>query len=268
MFHNRMQSRKAVHPLSNEQLQHFAPSIFAEAKHESRSDRYTYIPTIDILEQLRKENFMPFQAMQTRVRDADKRDHTKHLIRLRHMDHITNSDSNEIILINSHDGSSSYQMMGGMYRMVCSNGLVIGKTLSDVRVPHKGDVIGQVIEGAYTVLNDFEAIDESKDLMQSILLDRGEQSILAEQALNMRYEEGKSPITIEQALRPNRYEDAKADLWTTFNILQENLVKGGQSGRTARGGRRTTRAVTGIDQNVKLNRALWALSEKMAELKG
>ena len=68
------------------------------------------------------------------------------------------SEANEIILLNSHDGTSSYQMLAGMFRFVCSNGLVCGDTVADVRVPHKGDVSGQVIEGAYEVLRGFDRV--------------------------------------------------------------------------------------------------------------
>jgi hypothetical protein len=56
---------------------------------------------------LRKEGFQPFIACQTRVRADDKRAHTKHMVRLRHADQITGREANEIILLNSHDGSSS-----------------------------------------------------------------------------------------------------------------------------------------------------------------
>ena len=77
---------RADRPLSDEEIRAVAPSIFAEAAHESRSSRYTYIPTIDVLNGLRREGFQPFMACQTRVRDDGKREHTKHMIRLRHAD--------------------------------------------------------------------------------------------------------------------------------------------------------------------------------------
>jgi hypothetical protein len=79
---------------------------------------------------------------QTRVRDEGKREHTKHMMRLRHASQINGAEANEIVLLNSHDGTSSYQMLAGMFRFVCSNGLVCGDTVADVRVPHKGDVAG------------------------------------------------------------------------------------------------------------------------------
>ena len=136
-------------PLTHDELFRTVPSIFSETKHGSRSDRYTYIPTITLLDNLKREGFQPFFACQTRVRDLSKRDHTKHMLRLRREGQITGNQVPEIILLNSHDGSSSYQMLPGLLRAVCQNGLICGETFGEVRVPHKGDVVERVIEGAY-----------------------------------------------------------------------------------------------------------------------
>ncbi|MEA9980016.1 DUF932 domain-containing protein, partial [Pseudomonas sp. RTS4] len=71
------------------------------------------------------------------------------------------------------------------------------------------------------------------------------------------------PITPSQLLLPRRREDRSDDLWTTFNRVQENVIKGGLDGRNKKGRRTKTRAVNGIDQDVKLNRALWKLAHAM-----
>ncbi len=98
-------------PLTNDELVKVVPSVFSEEKHNSRSDRYTYIPTITLLDKLREEGFQPFFACQSRVRDEDKRGHTKHMVRLRREGANKGTEVPEIILLNSHDGSSSYQMI-------------------------------------------------------------------------------------------------------------------------------------------------------------
>ena len=134
-------------PLTRDELFCVVPSVFSEEKHASRSDRYTYIPTITLLDNLQREGFQPFFACQTRVRDQSKREHTKHMLRLRRKGQITDKQVPEIILLNSHDGSSSYQMLPGIFRAVCQNGLICGESFGEVRVPHKGDVVEKVIEG-------------------------------------------------------------------------------------------------------------------------
>lgn len=253
-------------PLTNDELAQYVPSVFSENKHVSRSERYTYIPTISLLNNLRHEGFQPFFACQTRVRDAGKRDHTKHMLRLRRHDQITGKEVPEIILLNSHDGTSSYQMIPGMFRFVCCNGMVCGTSFGDIRVPHKGDVVGQVIEGAYEVLNIFDRVEEQKEAMQSLTLSAPAQQAFAHAALMYRYGEEHQPVNESQILLPRRQEDRQSDLWTTYQRVQENLLKGGLQGRTALGKRTRTRAVNGIDGDVKLNRALWALTENMLKL--
>jgi len=255
--------------LSDDQIRTVAPSIFADTPHESRSERYSYIPTAAVLTELRREGFQPFMVCQTRVRHEDRRDYTKHMLRLRHASQINGAEANEIILLNSHDGTSSYQMLAGMFRFVCHNGLVCGDTFADVRVPHKGNVTDHVIEGAYEVLHGFERVQDSRDAMRVITLDDGEAEVFARSALTLKYDEsGKAlPITETQILRPRRFDDNRADLWSVFNRVQENLVKGGLTGRAANGRQQRTRPVQGIDQNVRLNRALWLLADGLRQLK-
>lgn len=268
-FASRSPSLRSDSPLSDDQIRRVAPSIFADAPHESRSERYSYIPTAAVLTELRKEGFQPFMVTQTRVRDEGKREHTKHMIRLRHASQINGAEANEIVLLNSHDGTSSYQMLAGMFRFVCSNGLVCGDTVADVRVPHKGDVAGLVIEGAYQVLDGFEQVKASRDLMRGITLDDGEAEVFARAALSLKYDDPDkpAPVTESQILMPRRFDDRRPDLWSVFNRTQENLTKGGLHGRTVNGRRQSTRPVQGIDQNIRLNRALWLLADGMRALK-
>ncbi|WP_275075304.1 DUF932 domain-containing protein [Providencia rettgeri] len=250
-------------PLTIEELFRTVPSVFSEEKHDSRSERYTYIPTITLLDSLQKEGFYPFFACQTRVRDVSRREHTKHMLRLRRHDQINGVQVPEIILLNSHDGSSSYQMLPGLFRAVCANGLIYGDVLGEVRVPHKGDVVNQVIEGAYEVLETFDHVAEKRESMQSLMLPPPAQHAFAQAALTYRFGEEHQPVTREQILQPRRFEDKKEDLWTVYQRLQENLIKGGLSGRTAKGQRSRTRAINGIDGDIKLNKALWVMAESL-----
>jgi len=268
-FASRSPVLRSESPLSDEQIRAVAPSIFAQAPHGSRSDRYSYIPTAIVLQELRGEGFQPFMVCQTRVRHDDRRDYTKHMLRLRHASQINGREANEIILLNSHDGSSSYQMLAGMFRFVCQNGLVCGDTVAEVRVPHKGDVAAQVIEGAYTVLEGFGQAQESREAMQAITLDGGESEVFARAVLALKYDDPDrpAPVTEAQVLAPRRVDDDRRDLWSVFNRAQENLIKGGLRARAANGRRQQTRPVQGIDQNLRLNRALWLLADGMRQLK-
>jgi hypothetical protein len=166
-------------PLSEDQMRTAAPSVFAEGKHASRSERYTYIPTIEVLRGLRKAS-----------RIEGKAEFTKHMIRMRHAGQVqARPEATEIILINSHDGASSYQMLAGLFRFVCCNGLVVGQVVEDIRIPHKGNVQGEVIEGAFRVLDEFEAVEASAEGMKALTLRPEEQTAFATAALALRFGE-------------------------------------------------------------------------------
>ncbi|HEU4459958.1 MAG TPA: DUF932 domain-containing protein [Methylibium sp.] len=260
-------------PLAEDQMRSAAPSIFAEGKHISRSERYTHIPTIEVLRGLRKEGFEPFMVAQSKSRIEGKTEFTKHMIRMRHAGQVqTRPEANEIILINSHDGASSYQMLAGVFRFVCCNGLVVGTVANDIRIPHKGRIQDDVIEGAFRVLDDFEGVDASTEGMKALQLRPDEERAYATAALALRYGERSdgqppAPVTAEQLIEARRPEDVGHSLWTTFQRVQENTLRGGQTGRTAQGRRIQTRAVGSIDRSVSLNRALWVLAEEMRKLK-
>ncbi|ECF6834978.1 DUF945 domain-containing protein, partial [Salmonella enterica subsp. enterica] len=171
----------------------------------------------------------------------------------------------EIIILNSHSGESSFQLLPGIFRSVCTNSLVCGQSFGEIRVPHRGDVVNKVIEGAYDVLSVFDRMEEKRDAMQSLLLPPLAQHALANAALTYRFGEEHQPVTATQILTPRRYEDRSDDLWTTYQRIQENLLKGGLPGRTAKGKRSHTRAVNGIDGDIRLNRALWVMAEQMQQ---
>ena len=273
-FSGAVRAFRSDRPLSEDQMRQVAPSIFAAHKHASRSQRYAYIPTIDILRGLRNEGFEAFMVAQGGSRVPGKAEYTKHLIRLRHQGQTIRPrpEAPEIILINSHDGASSYQMLSGLLRFACLNGLVVGRDIQDIRLPHKGNARDLVIEGAFRVLEQFEQVDESVATMKALRLDAGEERALATAAMALRFgerTEGQAPlpVTVEQVIAPRRAEDVGSDLWRSFQRVQESLVRGGLSGRGANGQRMTTRPVQSIDRNVSLNRALWVLAEEMRKLK-
>ncbi|EBR8575501.1 DUF945 domain-containing protein, partial [Salmonella enterica subsp. enterica serovar Java] len=208
-------------PLTHEELMQYTPSVFGEDKHSSRSDRYSYIPTITLLDNLRREGFEPFFACQSRVRDPGRRDYTKHMLRLRRAGQITGQQVPEIIILNSHSGESSFQLLPGVFRSVCTNSLVCGQSFGEIRVPHRGDIAEKVIEGAYEVLSVFDRVEEKREAMQSLLLPPPAQHTLAKAALTYRFGEEHQPVTTAQVLTPRRREDYGQDLWTVWNTLQE-----------------------------------------------
>ena len=213
-------------PLTHEELMSHVPSVFGSDKHESRSDRYTYIPTITILESLQREGFEPFFACQTKVRDQSKREHTKHMLRLRRAGQLTGHQVPEIILLNSHDGSSSYQMLPGLFRGVCTNGLVCGQSFGEVRVPHKGNVVEKVIEGAYEVLGVFDRVEEKRDAMQSLALPEPARNALAnvfyQRRMAITQGAGRQGQVFKAHLRDDVHHHIDGQVTATESVMEGN----------------------------------------------
>ena len=266
--------------LSEDEMRQIAPSIFATSAHPSRSERFSPIPTIDVLRALKSEGFEPVGVKQCLVRDETKRAFSKHLIRLRRMDdekkYRVGDTVAEILLKNANDGTAPYDLLAGLFKILCMNSMVAQtSTMETLKVKHMGDVAHKVIEGTYRVLDTAVQALEAPVEWSQINLDRDEQQVFAEAAHEVRFPHvdghDDTPIKPQQLLIARRTADQAPNLWNTFNVVQENVNKGGLTGL----GRdplnaprwRTTRAIKGIDQDVKLNQALFTLASKMAELK-
>jgi hypothetical protein len=269
--------------LTEDELFKIAPSVFATTAHDSRSARFSPIPTIEVVRGLAKEGFGVVGAKQSLTRVPGKADFTKHLLRIRKMDsdasYAVGDTVAEMLLKNANDGTSVYDLFAGLFRIACLNSMVanIG-SIDSVKIRHTGkDVVGKVIEGTYSVVENAKLALAAPTQWSQIKLAKEESLALAESARMIRFGDADgnidSPITAEQMLTARRTEDRQRDnLWTNFNVLQENVIRGGLSGIRVDANnhrrRMSTRGVNGIDQDVKLNRALWTLADKMAQLKG
>lgn len=270
--------------MTEDEIRAVAPSVFATTAHESRSDRFAPIPTIEVVRGLRNEGFEVVGAKQSLTRVEGKAPFTKHLLRIRKMDsdasYAVGDTVAEMLLKNANDGTSVYDLFAGLFRIACLNSMVAALgTIDTVKIRHTGkDVIGKVIEGTFNVIENAKLALAAPEQWSQVKLDREESLALAEGARMIRFGDAEgnidSPITAAQLLTARREQDAdRTNLWTNFNVLQENVIRGGLRGvrvdaETGRRRRTSTRGVNGIDQDVRLNRALWTLANRMAEMKG
>lgn len=264
-------------PLSNEQLYKIAPSIFAEEKHSSRSKRYAYYSTREVLEALKAEGFYPYSATQSGSRVPGKKDFTKHIIKFRHATQkdITLSvgdEIQEICFTNSHDGTSKAVFQNGIYRLICSNGMMTGQSVETVNIPHRALTTDNVIEGAYTVLKQQELVQSLMEDMKSIRLVPSEQQLLAHTSGALRWDSEDWRPSVKEILTVRRSADKEPTLWNTFNTIQENIIKGGirkdvNIPKEHIYGKNNTRAVTGINDLTKLNSSLFDLADGMRRIK-
>lgn len=257
--------------LTMDQMMSVAPSIFAEAPHESRSERYCAVSTIDVINTLMGEGFVPHYASQARVTQKGlmqgKQNYTRHMVRLRHPDMNRNVEqSPEVIIVNSHDGSSSYQMAHGAFRFVCMNGLFLGDLTDNIRVLHKGNrqgIMDDVLNGAFRIVSEGREKMEIAQAMRETAMPLDERLELARQGNIARFDdEGK--VRLDDILRPRRREDMSNDYWTTFNRVQEATMKGGYETRNAQGVRgRRARALSNIMAEMSVNTHIWTAAHNM-----
>lgn len=243
-----------------------APAVFASAPHERMSAKYAFIPTERVLEGLLQAGFVPVSAQQTHARRSSVL-HARHVVRLRRrFETVQLKDSvPEVVFLNSHDGTSAYQLRVGIFRVVCTNGLIVSRgAFPGVCVPHRGNVVDEVIAGALQIAERFDELATQVDRMEQRQLRAEEQVAFAERALALRYpnpiEGGMQPSQLLKARRP---EDAGENLWCTLNKVQETLIRGGLSRRSATGRLTRMRGITAIRKNVQLNSLLWDLAAEV-----
>src|SRR5258708_11526476 len=278
--------------LSNEEIGRLAPSVMAVAPYEAMSEKYLMIPTIQLIDGLRDEGYVPTSVMVCRSRSEGKKAHAQHLIRFCQERYLYSDapDVPEVVMRNNSCGDGAYKFWQGVFRMVCTNGLITGDINSAISVIHRGNILENVLQATYKIAEEAEATMETIAQMKQIELTRREQLLLAEFAVKARfgsgsdepseeqviegeYREMSSPSTStalvtttyapEQLLRVHRRADTGTDLYTTMNVIQENAIKGSAHGWDTKGHRHTARAVKGIDQTVKVNTLPWQFPREL-----
>jgi hypothetical protein len=264
-------------PLTLDQIRGVAPAVFAEQPHSSRGPRYAYVPTITPLQTLLDNSWGVFEAAQQRSRDADRDPYTKHMLRIRKLDSFKKAGTlrtvgelvPEVILINGHDGTAAYHLRAGLFRFVCSNGMMVGQHMAGFRVQHTiGKATSQeVLEaGERTVTEKFPLMLEYVDQFKAYVLPEEKQMHLARTAMKLRYADTVPPFEAHELLRVQRDEDRDPTLWNMLNRIQENIMNGGWETRSAMFGRRSmVRPVERVSAVAKINGGLWDEATAMLE---
>lgn len=242
------------------------------------SARYTFVSTAQFVDLLRAEGWLPVRACRRRVRLEDRIGYQMHEIRFARRSDLESgvlqvgSTRPEMILQNAHDGTRACRIDAGLYRLVCRNGLTVADTdFAHVSIRHMDVSAEAFAKAAQSVAENTPRALEAVARWQAIPLSQAARLEFARRAAALRWD-ASSPIlqalTPEKLLSPLRYGDAATDLWTTFNVVQEHLERGGDRylARSPNAGlrRNRTRPVAGLAEGQKLNKALWALAGTFA----
>lgn len=242
------------------------PTLQAEHAWSGVSSKYAFLSTAKVIDALSAEGILPYSVKTSRTRMEGKQGYTKHMLRFRPESNqlpIVGGVHPEIVLTNSHDRGSSFIIELGLFRLVCSNGMVVSSGVFDAfRVRHAGTHIEEVLNAVHSIVGQFPQVEESVRRMQSIQLTDTQREHMAQLAMGLRWDAEKVPFAAARLLATRRQADQGKDLWTTYNVIQENLLQGQRSNRYQFA--RATRAVGSIDMDLKLNRGLWSLAEQYA----
>lgn len=248
------------------------PSIMQGRRHVSRtSERYSFVSTLEAAGVLRESGWVPVKARESSSRGYQG--YQKHEVCFWNSRFnrklLVGDEVPEIVLQNSHMGSAAFVLMAGLHRCVCSNQLCVPSAIVEIRrIRHVGyaeQLVHDALEGIVEALpRTLETVEQYK----AVPLNADERQAFAKAAIELRFDGDKFTVSPDDVLQKRRSSvDDGHDLWTTFNRVQENMIKGGVSARNCKGTRRKSKAVRSIDVSTKLNQRLWMLAAVVGGIK-
>lgn len=266
--------------LTKEELQKQCPMAFKELPtNPNVSGRYVQANTATVIDDLAKLGWYPVQAKQCRNKKNSSGIRSFHMVAFQNPDikiTKTNDDGSSvvdtyprIILTNSHDGFNSFKFMLGLFRLVCSNGLVVcDNQMVNMSIRHMNYTFEELRMVVKTAIEEVPNIVNTMNEMRNIQLTDEQKQELATEVIKIRkgidenetYEVEQD--VVEDILTPVREEDKSNDLWTIFNICQEKLIKGGFFNKTNKNKLRKVKSITSIKKDMEYNQRLWLTASR------
>ena len=230
------------------------------------TDRYVHVPTEKVIEDIIELGWTPINAY--RVASRGKRTGTgRHMVKFINYDFMEEGKTEypELLLTNSHDGTTAFKLDVGIFRLVCSNGMVVkSQDFGSMKVRHYGYDF-ETIKGAVNSL-----VEQIPDYLKQVEdmkeqeLEREQMLEFARQAALLRFKTANietidKVVDVEDLLESTRKEDNGNGLWEVFNRLQEKVVNGKFNYALGKKERKA-RPVKGFKSQVKLNQDLWELA--------
>ena len=266
--------------LSNEELMERCPHAFKnEPTNPNVSGKYVQANTMTVINDLAKLGWYPVDAKQCKAKKNSSGVRSFHMIALQNPDikiMKNNADGTQtvdayprIIMTNSHDGFNSFKFMLGLFRLVCSNGLVVcDDQMVNMSIRHINYTFDELRRIVATAIEQVPDIVNTMNKMRTIELSNDNKKELAKEMFKIRKNLDEndnvevSDEVLEDILTPVREEDNKNDLWTVFNICQEKMIKGGFSANTKNNKLRKQRGITSIKKDMDYNQKLWGAASK------
>lgn len=250
-------------------------AVTATQAHPRMSDRYVHINSSTVIDLMASEGFLVAGVTMPKPSRAGKLripEFARHQIDFRRADWEANPHQGRrgaatprVLFSNSHDGSAAASFMMGVYSFVCSNGLVVGSTYAKERVRHAGETAAALIGRMQDLARNTGPLFDQIDTWSDKILTVPQMREFARLSSVLRWGDDQR-FTPDEVLRVRRAEDDDASLWSVFNRIQENTVKGGLAGMTRTGRGAVSRPLVEVAKNTKFNADLWHLAEEFAAL--
>ena len=258
--------------LTKKNIMSVAPSVFASEPSSEVSKHYTHIPTERVIDDMELLGWKPIQATEVKARKTSTKGFQKHLITFRNDDVVINGDDGDtvfpqVLMTNSHDGKNAFQFQAGLYRLVCSNGLVIADTQFEaVKMRHMGYSFEDLQDMIKEMVEKLPLTVESMNKMKATEMEQEQIIQFAMDAINTRFsakEMKRIEIDYDLLTQPVRKEDAGTDLWSVFNVVQEKIITGDFDYR-AGGKARKAREIKNFKQDMRINKELFNVALEYA----
>jgi hypothetical protein len=256
--------------LSKEEIKSKAPSVFTSTAAQGVSEKYTHIPTSNVIEDMDLLGWKVVDAKEVKARKGIG--FQKHLLVFRNEDVVINGADGDtvfpqILLTNSHDGKNSFTFTAGLFRMICENGLVVStEQFEDVKMRHMGYTFEELQEQIKGMVERLPLTVESMNKMKQIEMSQDAAIEFARKAVATRFKEDEIDnisVDINTLLAPTRKEDEGNDLWSVFNVVQEKILDG-DFNYTFGVKVRKARKIKNFSQDLKINKELFNLALEYA----
>lgn len=175
--------------VKREQLEQLTPAVYATTPHQKMSACYAFVPTAQVIQTMDRAGFCVVEARQSQARTRAPA-YAAHALRFRRRqaEVFVGEVIPEILVLNSHDGSTSYHVRIALYRAICGNGLIVGDRSFPVwRVPHRGTAATDILEAAMALSHRFIDVGDASQSMRSTQLSVPQRPAFAADALALRY---------------------------------------------------------------------------------
>lgn len=259
--------------MNDDMIRAKAPSVFATHAAANVSDKYAYLPTYQAVRDMRHMGLEVVSVREGYKRSPEGRNFAIHELRMRRPNDVSVGRElgdlfPEVLLRNSHDRTSGFDISAGIHRLVCKNGMTIADQAFNVKLRHVGrHQVDKLYAGVAQIIESLPRAIEVADAWSKVFLSSEQIRQFADRAAEIR----GSSIMLDpgQLTRSRRMLDDGTSLWAVFNRVQENVTRGGMQGQTADGRRRSVSGIRTLAADVGFNRKLWtAASELAAEVKG